>query len=290
MTGELVDRVAEAVLYEGYLLFPYRPSALKNQQRWTFGGVYPRGGGEPSSMQTQCLVLGAASCRLAVTVRFLHVAEIDAREEAIERQFVAEARIDELLGPARRVDMSLPAGEDRGRAYQALSGHVDVSAESVEDGLWRLTVHIENDQEWGAASRPRALRTTFVSTHTILRVSGGEFVSLLEPPDELQAAAESCRNLRTWPVLVGAPGERHTLLSSPIILYDYPEVAPESRGNFFDTTEVDELLTLSVLALTDEEKAEVRAADARGRELLERTEALSPEDILRLHGVVRELR
>ena len=37
-----VDQVANAVLYEGYILYPYRPSAVKNRQRWNFGVVYPR--------------------------------------------------------------------------------------------------------------------------------------------------------------------------------------------------------------------------------------------------------
>ena len=41
MNQALVDRIVNAVLYEGYLLYPYRPS-VKNRQRWTFGGLYPR--------------------------------------------------------------------------------------------------------------------------------------------------------------------------------------------------------------------------------------------------------
>jgi hydrogenase maturation protease len=77
------------------------------------------------------------------------------------------------------------------------------------------------------------------------------------------------------------------MLSAPIILSDYPRVAPESPGDFFDGTEVDELLTLRVLTLTDEEKREVRTAGHRARALLDRTEGLSEEQMLRLHGAVR---
>ena len=139
--------------------------------------------------------------------------------------------------------------------------------------------------------RPRqtALRRAFVSTHTILRVQGGEFISLLEPPVEYQAAAESCANVKTWPVLVGDPGERHILLSSPIILYDDPQIAPETPGDLFETTEIDELLTLSILTLTDEEKREMRESDPRGREILERTEALTSEQLMKMHGAIRGL-
>jgi hypothetical protein len=77
---DTVGAVAAAILYEGYLLWPYRRSARKNQQRWTFGGVYPRaysqasGVNDPSHIQTQILVLGE-SPSVAVTVRFLQVIE-----------------------------------------------------------------------------------------------------------------------------------------------------------------------------------------------------------------------
>ena len=70
-----VDRIADAILYEGYVLYPYRP-ALKNHQRWTFGGLYPEAycrahGGEAWSNQTECLVTGGAETTVAVTVRFV---------------------------------------------------------------------------------------------------------------------------------------------------------------------------------------------------------------------------
>ena len=75
-----VEKIAAAVLYEGYVLWPYRRSAQKNQRRWTFGGVYPRayseaeGGNDPWLMQTQCLVVGEKPT-VEVKVRFLHVVE-----------------------------------------------------------------------------------------------------------------------------------------------------------------------------------------------------------------------
>ena len=129
-----------------------------------------------------------------------------------------------------------------------------------------------------------------LSTHTLLGVREGAFLSLLDPPEEYRAAAAACRNIGTWPVLAGREGERSLMLSSPIILYDYPQIAPESAGDLFDGTEIDEILTLRVLTLSEEEKKEVSAGDNRARGILERTEALPPEALARMHGAIRGLR
>src|SRR4029077_19741082 len=109
----------------------------------------------------------------------------------------------------------------------------------------------------------------------------------LDPPAELKDAVAACDNQGTWPVMAGKPGGKGVLLSSPIILYDYPQVAPESPGDLFDSTEIDEILTLRILAMTAEEKREMAAADERGRALLERIEALTATDMARLHGTLR---
>ncbi|HST20797.1 MAG TPA: hypothetical protein VLR90_06760, partial [Blastocatellia bacterium] len=129
-----------------------------------------------------------------------------------------------------------------------------------------------------------------VSTHTILSVREGEFVSSLDPPDEFRDAVAHCNNIGTWPVLVGDEGERGVMLSSPIILYDYPQIAPESSGDLFDGTEIDEILTLRIMTLTDEEKREMRSVDERARKILERTETLPAEQLMKMHGAVRGLR
>ena len=331
MTG--VDEVVAAVLYEGYILWPYRRSARKNQRRWTFGGVYPRafseagGGSDPWRMQTQCLVLGGDPV-VDVRVRFLHVVERRVARRASDGslQFVDELRIgterflawDEArerqvsLTGVRLADLEHPhsmpiaiaagreeeplivrSGEPRGllvRNWRGLTGSIGVRAEPVQPDLFKLTVAIANTAEWSSADREETLRQTFVSTHTILTVANGEFVSLMDPPPELKAFAETCENIKTWPVLAGEDGDRHTLLSSPIILYDYPRIAPESPGDLFDAGEIDQLLTLNILTLSDEEKEEVRATDPRVRHILERTENLTAEDFSALHGTIRELR
>jgi hypothetical protein len=100
----------------------------------------------------------------------------------------------------------------------------------------------------------------------------------------LAGEAAECQNTGVWPVLVGEPGDRSVVLGSPIILYDYPQIAPESKGDLFDGTEIDEILTLRILTLTDEEKQELRKCDERARRMLERIESAPGEDLLDLHG------
>jgi hypothetical protein len=133
---------------------------------------------------------------------------------------------------------------------------------------------------------------TFASTHTILHASGGKFISLLDPDPQYIDVCKACRNLGTWPVLVGDKHklERDAMLSSPIILYDYPQIAPESAGDLFDSAEIDEILTLRVRSMTDEEKMEMRNIDEHGRRILERTEKLSPEQFMQMHGAMRDVR
>ncbi len=123
----------------------------------------------------------------------------------------------------------------------------------------------------------------------ILSTSGGQFVSLLDPPEELREAAAGCENRGLWPVLVGEEGQRDAMLCSPIILYDYPQIAPESPGALFDGTEIDEILTLRILTLTDEEKLAMGEADERTREILQRTESMPPEQFMKMHGILRSL-
>jgi hydrogenase maturation protease len=142
----------------------------------------------------------------------------------------------------------------------------------------------------GRRSRDDALLCSLVSTHVLLGVGRGELVSLLDPPEGCREAAAACRNVGLWPVLVGAEGQRDTMLAAPIILYDYPQVAAESPGDFFDGTEIDEMLTLRILTLTDEEKRAMAAVDARAGALLARTESLAREQLLGLHGTIRDRR
>jgi hypothetical protein len=136
-------------------------------------------------------------------------------------------------------------------------------------------------------SRDEALACSLVSAHMIVGSESGEFLSLLDPPAAYEDLARGCQNVGNWPVL--ADDGATTMLASPIILYDHPVIAPESAGNLFDSTEIDEILSLRILTLSDDEKAEIRETDDRARELLERTENIPEEQFMKLHGVLRGL-
>jgi hypothetical protein len=342
MNLDHASTIVSAVLYEGYILYPYRPSSVKNQQRWTFGSVFPEdystfGGGDPSAMQTQCLLRGDARTVVEVRVRFLHlmtreigsisetladlpaagepaftpVASLEvagvrflAWEEAVEREIIAPLVTIGDMHEGLSVPFDFPStralepirtagGSIAGlvvRTALGVQGRVTITVAPAGPDAYRLTVRIDNMTSLSVgeiASRNLAQRRAFVSTHTLLGVQGGGFVSMTDPPEALQEAARRCENQGTWPVLVGTPNETDTLLSSPIILYDYPEIAPESPGDLFDATEIDEILILRILTMTDDEKRDMAAVDPRARALLQRTEGLSPAELNRLHGTLR---
>jgi len=309
MDLKLVERIANAVLYEGYMLYPYRPSAIKNHQRFNFGVVYPREYGlaydELFCAQTECLA--ASNWRMAfdVRVRFLHLTAREGWQEAVGREVNAPAlRMDELLVAPLQAPFDFPikrssgalcdplARGGRGR-QESINGNIEIAAQQVAERVFKITTRVMNLTPLAdapAVSRDEALKRSLISTHTILSARGGEFISLLDPPEPLRDVAGSCRNIGTYPVLVGAEGERDTMLASPIILYDYPQIAPESAGDLFDGTEIDEMLTLRILTLTDEEKREMRDGDERARRILERTESMPAEQLMKLHGAARVLR
>jgi hypothetical protein len=359
VTLSLVEKIADAVLYEGYILYPYRPSAVKNQQRWNFGAICPESyslaqrGTESWTMQTECLIQTNPLTSLEVKVRFLHLLTREVGQVIAGcRLPIAECghlQVESLicdphfaLVPALEVngqlfqrwqeaierDISMPAiglpkpgeqsttltfsfpsndtievlrsessGEAPGvlfRKQQAVEGTIEVQiSRSGLQNVLKVTVRIFNQTPFENAdqrSRNEALMHSLVSTHTILEVRDGEFVSLLDPPEPFREAAAGCSNVGTYPVLIGAEGSRDCMLSSPIILYDYPQIAPESAGNLFDGTEIDEILTLRIMTLTDEEKREMRGADDRARQILERTEALPLEQLMKMHGAMRSVK
>jgi hypothetical protein len=220
------------------------------------------------------------------------------REVPVRLQLSSDARAD--------VPIAFGAGEDfellrdgrdvlRGRIQRRrwpLHGAVSVAAEALpgRPRLSKLRVRIENHSTVVPGERSSALRTAFVSSHTLLYASGGRFLSAIDPPPEHDVANEPLVNRHTWPVLVGdetVDAQRSPLvLSSPIILPDFPAVAPQSEGDTFDATEVDELMMLSVLSLSDVERAEARATDPRARAIVERAERFGPEELVRLHGTL----
>jgi hypothetical protein len=269
MDRALIDRIARSVLYEGYLLYPYRRSALKNAKRWTFGTLYPerwaaaRQGSDRAGFRAEVLFRGDGSTRVSLLARFFE--DEDEVEVPLET-FVTE--------PAAK---AFPNGEFAFRSTR------------LDSGLYRLTVTIRNTVDLETLDADAAEAKSLGSAHAVISVSAGELVSVTDPPAEFADAVAQCANEGVWPVLVGAPGVRDTMLASPIILPDYPEVAPESAGDLCDATEIEEILTLRILTLTDEEKAEIRGSEARARAILERAEQLPAEHLMKLHGTLRGL-
>jgi hypothetical protein len=340
MTTDVLDRfaaaraVADAVLYEGYVLYPYRASSRKNQIRWQFGVLTPRAfseaeGSERWSMRTECLIDPGLVSQLSIRIRCLQVqhravevadddgsfvsvdrVEIDGNsyvewDEAVD-QVVNLTRLHLLPGDEITLGESFTftGGEDTElipssgggvaarirRSRQPVEGRVNVVARPADgDGSFlKVTVTVENVTDWSGTStrRDEVMGHSLVAVHTMLAVDGGVFVSLLDPPEAARSAVAGCSNEGAFPVLIGG-GD--VVLASPIILYDCPEVAPESPGDLYDSTEIDEILALRVLTLTDEEKAEARGTDPRAAAIIDRCDDMPPEMWERLHGAVRSL-
>jgi hypothetical protein len=196
------------------------------------------------------------------------------------------------------------------RRREEVRANTTLVAERLSKDVCRLRVRTANTGHAPdpRAARDEALRRALIATHTLVGGEGLELVSLLDPPSDLHEHGRMCRNEFTFPVLGGQPpvatgtGDTRTetqspqdgstgcvLLSSPIILPDHPQVAPESPGDLHDAAEIDEILTLRTMLLTDEEKREARATDPRAAEILDRVETMPPEVFARLHGAVRSL-
>ncbi len=317
MNGDGVRRIADAVLYEGYILYPYRASAQKNRSRWQFGVLMPPAYAaadpyERSMTRAECVFEHAGRPSVEVTVRFLQVQRRRALEpdpavppvwdEAVEQEVTVEAGSPDLFEQAQVTDFAIPGGEESetlsgarvSRRRELLTGSVSVRATRLP-GPWqaaRLTVSVHNQTPAavGPVTREEALPAALVAAHMIITVSGGAFFSMTDPPEWAQPEVGACENIGCWPVLAGPPGERRVMLASPIILPDHPEVAPESPGELYDGTEIDEILTLRTLALSDEEKDEARATDPRAAALIDRVDTMDAQTMGRLHGTIRSAR
>ncbi|WP_330460960.1 hypothetical protein OIB37_31260 [Streptomyces sp. NBC_00820] len=355
---EQVSAVADAVLYEGYLLYPYRRSSAKNRVRWQFGVLFPRDWVEQSGpvvvgvsgsadswyQRTECLLrVRRPDAVVRIRVRYLQLQHKQVEEagrdgshravaslhtddgtahlsfdEAVPREAGLTVPLEDLLRREHTLAVEAPAGTDSEplpdgigrvvRRREEVRARTTLVAERLSEDLCRLRVRTVHA---GPAPDPRtprdeALRGALIATHTLLAGEGVDFVSLIDPPAALREDTRACRNEFTFPVLGGAPptgpagadgdadgdGDGATgdlLLSAPIILPDHPQVAPESPGDLHDAAEIDEILTLRTMLLTDEEKREARATDPRAAAILDRVDTMPPEVFERLHGAVRSL-
>ncbi len=328
-------QVADAILYEGYLLYPYRQSARKNQARFQFGVLMPPAYAavddqELPESQTELLAECADDARVEILLRFLHVQQRLVQEpagprwrdvasltvngtefteftEAAEREQRAELSVGSLYGAGAELPFHFDGGEITddlpgadgtvaGRLvhrWDALDGVLRVQGERVAGPYQalRLRVRVENTAQPEVTLRTRedGLRFALIAAHTMIGLADGTFISMTDHPEWAAAEVAACTNTGTWPVLAGPDGCRNLVLSSPIILYDHPQIAPESAGDLFDATEIDEILTLRTMALTDDEKREARATDPRAADLIDRLDGLPPEMMERLHGAIRYL-
>jgi hypothetical protein len=325
---EQVRAVADAVLYEGYLLYPYRASSRKNQSRWQFGVLGPPGAaaatlGEEPGMAMQCLLANPQpDGAVTIHLRFLQLQVREAQrrdaggdfvgvdeltvagvsvlswDEAVEREITLPPQA--LLEPAdipievsggQEVELLTDAnGTVVGRIVRRrwpLLARLRMHT-TVDDGFLRLAVSVRNEHPETPGDKDAAIRTSLIGAHLLLEARGADFSSLLEPPAEAGEAAARCEQRRCWPVLAGAPGSTGVVLAAPIILYDYPTLAEQSHGALFDSTEIDEILTLRVMTMTDDEKAEARATDPLAQAIIDRCDGMSAADLQQLHGILRD--
>jgi hypothetical protein len=289
MTFHGLERIADAVLFEGYLLYPYRASAAKNVMRWQFGVLAPRSprdeDGEPWFSQTECLLEAGPGGRLALRVRFLRPQPAAADTAAPGWQEGVPHAID-----LEAVSLtSLPINRVVTLPTPGLAARVVIDAQAI-DAFVKVRIRLENLEPWRpefGATRDAMLERSLVAAHLLLAAEDAAFVSLLEPGESAAPLAAGCANLHTWPVLAGDRPGRDCMLSSPIVLYDYPAVAAESHGDLHDGAEIEEILSLRILAMTDEEKQEARATDRRARRIIDRVDGMPAAALARLHGAMR---
>jgi hypothetical protein len=252
-----MNELLDSLLYEGYALYPYTPGATKNATPTPFGIVYPPAYARTlestyDHLELECMLEGDGD--VSAEVHFL--APNGERHQAERHVLVGEG--------------DFRCGELSARTRLTVTG---------EGTRRRVTLRVENLTEVpDGLDRAGAIERSLISTHPLLRVSGGRFLSQLDAP---------CDSVNTWPVLA-SPGD-DVMLGAAIVLPDHPRIAPESRGNLFDNTEIEEALVLHVQALSDEERAGIQQQDAAVREMVERASAVTPEELLKLHGRV-ELR
>jgi hypothetical protein len=284
MNFALAGAIADAILFEGYMLYPYRRSALKNRAGWTLGVLLPRVEGRAASqLRCECLVVGGSATEVEGRLRCLLPLPATANngQHAVPFELnVPPIRVEDAERRTVVTPFSFAHADER------VEGRLELSAARAAEGVDKLTITVTNIS-MAPTEDGRAQARSMVSTHVLLGLRDGEFVPLREPSPALFSIAESCRQDGLWPILIGERGQRDLMIASPMILDDYPQIAPESPTSLFDGTEIDEILTLRILTMADDEREEIAAGDPRVRALLARAETLGPTELARLHGTMR---
>ena len=273
---DALEQLVDSLLWEGYALYPYTPTATKNATPTPFGIVYPPAyaatlASTYDHLELRCVLEAAPDAVLGAEVRFL--APGGQRHQAEERRIdLPSAMVGALARAASHKQVSVACGGQG----PPLAVELTLEASELGRGEYEATLRVVNCTLVSSGlDRAGALSRSLLSTHPILRVQGGRFVSPLERP---------CRSINTFPVL--ASGADDVVLGAAIVLPDHPEIAPESRGGLFDSTETEEALLLHVQALSDAERKEIENQDPAVREMIVRAAAATPEQIIALHGRV----
>ncbi len=290
-----VEALVSSLLYEGYALYPYTPG-VKNATPTPFGIVYPSGyaDAQPAAypmLRLECVLEGSPGAEVSGTVRFLQAAGEGHRGLERRIEVGVGVKLADLTREARRYDFSFPreAGEGEVR------GHAEMEAEMLGPELARIKLTVCNDTVIGEgvpgwdtpeADVPRgeALQWSLLSVHPMVEVGdGATFISPLERDGEAGAAVEACDVKNTFPVLVGKDDK--AVLGAAIVVPEHPELAPESLGNLFDNTEIEEALLLHVQVLSDDERESINQQnDPAVREMIERAEKTTGDEMMSLHG------
>jgi hypothetical protein len=327
-TNQVVEDITRTVLYEGYSLFPYHRGALKNQKPIPFGVVFPEAytvynPHAHSCSQTECIITGTEDAVVNITVRFLHLLKTKIENpgngnstdkknseispgtgwQTIERKLSSgELSIPRLTKRTKVIPVTFgKLNENKIITYDninakqltvasALDGSILISAACIRNNTYRITVRITNKTSIKYASkktRDQVLSQSFLSTHTILNVENAEFISSQNPGDAWKNCTDECMNINSWPILIDE--HNHTMLSSPIILYDHPKINPQSSGDLFDSTEIEEALLLHVAMLSPGEKRSIAASDEKLNAMLTRVGQVTPEELLQFHSGLKDI-
>ncbi len=282
-----LEGLLDSLLYEGYALYPYTPGATKNATPTPFGIVYPPAyaEGNPATfdhLRMECLVEAGSDAELSATICFLQP-QGERHKAAARRLEISATALPSLIEDGAGEEFTFEGEE-------TVAGRVRMRAETIGDGLTRVKVCVHNSTrppgDGAALDRASALRFSLISTHVVAEVGGGRFVSPLDTKGPHAEALAGSESINTWPVLAN-PSDT-AMLGAAIVLPDHPSMAPESLGNLFDSTEIEEALLLHVHALSDSEREEIERQDPAVREMVERAAATTPEQIMNLHGRMSE--
>ena len=288
--------LARAVLYEGYVLYPYRASSLKNRAPCLLGALVPEAAtaGETRAF-FEVVALAAGDARVSATARFLHLALVEREDaprwhDADERAVTLDlGALRDLANTSASVDFAFDGVDDAAdgarRRGARVEGRIVARAERIGAELYRVIVRLENRTVIAHGAEATTVACgALAAAHATLSIEGGAWISSIDPPDDLREASAARASIGVFPVLLGDPGERALLFASPFALGDHPCIAPESPGDFHDGAEIDEMLALRVRTMTPAEIAEARALDPRSRAVVDRALALDDATLARLHA------